>query len=297
MYIPLDQDSEVQPEILELDRLKLSIRENKEQNHEQSSLVGGVLFIWLAGITGNSEDPRQNLVVFRQDFALGQIVDGGGWKTTITLVNISNQATEPELLFIDDNGQPLVLPWVGLGNAAGLSGPLPFQGTITLETTGTASQVSQGWGFIFSDDRVAGMAVFRRATPGLPDIEAVVPFGSVADERQVLPFDHTGGYVTGVALANPAPGQPMTISFTFRDTQGVQFHQESLTMQSLTHTAFIFSQRFPQTANRIGVAEIRGSAQVTSSTGTVSYGPLVLGLRGSPSGSLTTVFPMVSPDW
>ncbi len=41
---------------------------------------------------------------------ISQIASGGGWKTALTLLNLSTAANSVTVTFQDDNGQPLVLP-------------------------------------------------------------------------------------------------------------------------------------------------------------------------------------------
>ena len=175
-----------------------------------------------------------------------------------------------------------------------IQGSIAVGGAITYATAGTAQQLAQGWAILASSQRIAGQAVFRRALPGFPDIEAVVPFTSLFDLRQVLPFDQTGGFVMGVALTNPATST-LTVNLSFRSSSGTFLLQDTMTMQGGTHTAFLLSQRYPQTANQRGVVEITTPGGTLGTTTGVGVG--VLGLRGNPSGGLTTVFSVVSPDW
>ena len=256
-------------------------------------MVIGVL-IPTMGIAG---DNKNNLVVFSGDYVFPQIVDGGGWKTSFTFVNISDKPISFSLFFVDDTGKGLPLSFTGVsGTGTGINFTnLPIMGSVTLESTGTASTTSQGWAGINVPDsttRVAGTAIFKRSMPGLPDTEAVVPLSSIFDFRQAMPFDNTGGYLQGVELPNPSSGKAITVTFNFRATSGVSFFQDTLTPQPGNHTSFLVSQRWSQTANRRGTIEIT-TPELTST----SLSVCVIGLRGSPSGGLSTVFPLVSPTW
>jgi hypothetical protein len=262
--------------------------------------VGLMFVLILFPLLARSEDSSRGIVFYRNDSVLGQFVDGGGWKTSIVLVNLDTQVANFQLLVINDNSSIISVPVTADGGAsfAGsppmLSGTIPVGGSFTISSAGTAAQLTQGWALLDSAQRVAGQAVFRRASPGLPDIEAVVPFSSIFDVRQVLPFDNTAGFVQGVALTNPATSS-VTVTLTFRSTSGTQLAQTTISMQPGAHTAFLLSQNYPQTANQ------RGLMEVTSPGGTIGtvtgIGVGVLGLRGNPSGGLTTIFSAVSPDW
>jgi hypothetical protein len=262
--------------------------------------VGLMFVLILFPLIARCEDPIRGVVFYRKDVVLGQFVDGGGWKTTIVLVNMDTQVANFELLVINDNSSIISVPVTADGGASfsgsppSLSGTIPVGGSFTISSIGTAAQLTQGWALFDSAQRIAGQAVFRRASPGLPDIEAVVPFSSIFDLRQVLAFDNTGGFVQGVALTNPATST-VSVTLTFRSASGTQLGQSTISMQPGAHTAFLLSQNYPVTANQRGVMEVTTPGGTIGSATGIGVG--VLGLRGNPSGGLTTVFSAVSPDW
>jgi hypothetical protein len=259
-------------------------------------------FLVLSPMIAISQDHKEHyspqVVVYEGDAVLGQLVDGAGWKTTINLVNLDTQQASFKLYFFADRGTSLTLPIVNESGQTSsedtIQGNIPVGGSATYATEGTALDLAQGWAAITSSQRIAGQAVFRRSMPGFPDIEAVVPFTSIFDLRQVLPFDHTSGFVMGVALTNPGTSD-LTIKLSFRSSTGTQLLQDTIILAGLTHTAFLLTDKYPLTKNQRGVVEI------TTPGGTLDtltgIGVCVLGLRGNPSGGLTTVFAEVSPDW
>jgi len=255
-----------------------------------------LLALLLIPAIGFGEDPRKDIPVFPGDFGIGQIADGEGWRTVFTLINLTNGPVSYTLYFIGDFGADLFLPIVGLGTVAAVQGTLALNGSTTIETAGTSPQVRQGWGFVLGANAqqvIGGMAVFRRSLPGIPDFEAVVPFGSIGaltTARQVMPFDHTSGFLTGVAIANGSPNAAIVVSATFREQNGAQFFVGTITLQPFAHTAFLLSDRFPQTANRKGVVEFTAPLSPP-------FGIVLLGLRFNPQGAFTTIFPMTSYLW
>jgi len=54
-----------------------------------------------------------------------QIVDGGGWNTTITVVNTSDFAEQVTVSFFDDGGNALTLGIVDQGSYSGAQVPVP----------------------------------------------------------------------------------------------------------------------------------------------------------------------------
>lgn len=213
------------------------------------------------------------------DAVLPQVVDGAGWKTTIILVNLSANPASFDLFFTDDNNNPLYLPWIGIGTYSSLSGTLAVGGSATVETTGTASQLAGGAGnLITRTGRIGGQAIFRRLLPGLVEAEAVVPFSSGILRRSILPLNQAGGFRTGVALTNNSPAA-ITITLTARDERRFIIATNSATLPTFAHRAFMFDD--PLLNGQRGTVEFRSSGDFS-----------ILGLRGAPSGTLTTLLPL-----
>jgi hypothetical protein len=208
------------------------------------------------------------------------VADGGSWKTIITLVNVDNSVGAYVIKFYADDGSPMTLPTTA-GTTNTIAGTLPANGSIVIETAGTAGVLSQGWALVSTTNNITGNAIFRQTVPGRPDFEASMPIiVYVEDSDYLLPFDHITSS-TGVAIANPLSYTAITISVTFRDEQGNQFYADSFTLGPLAHTAFSLAQRYPPSQGRRGVVEL-------STTGLTMS---VLGLRFE-AASFTSVLPM-----
>jgi len=252
-----------------------------------------VLLVWailvLAAQFGGAEDAKSNLTVFQEDAVMPHLAEGGGWTTTITLVNLDGTDAPFELSFFDNHGQGLTLPIEGVGNQSVVSGTIPFRGTVTLQTAGTSAPLKEGWGFVASSQLIGGMAVFSFHRSGLPDFESVVPFTSYLDLLQVLAFDHRDGFQTGVAMANVLQSQ-ITVRMQFVEENGVSLFSDTVNLPAGGHTSFLLSGRYPQLEGR------RGTIQFTEESG-LTEGLAVTGLRFNPQGPFTTVFPMRGPNW
>ena len=212
-----------------------------------------------------------------------QVVDGGSWKTTITLLNLGNNTATFALNFFGDDGKVLAFD-TNLGSNNAFAGTIPPHGSVILSTNGTKQTLSQGWGLLTpgSDSVVSGSALFRARSTGQPDLEAAVPGDSSFDSRLTFPFDHqTTG--TGIALVDQFSFTPITISILIRDENGSQLVLDSFTMQAMTHLAITLNVRYPQTLGH------RGSVEVS----TTGLGVNVLGLPYS-GATFTSLVPVSS---
>jgi hypothetical protein len=216
---------------------------------------------------------------------IAQLVDGAGWKTLITLVNLDDTVSPYTLRFYADDGSPLTLTTtVGTGNS--FPGTLPARGTQLIETAGPSQAVlSQGWALVETTSTVGGTAVFREVAAGQPNYEASEPIDTHQDNRFAFPFDHVTD-ATGLAIANPLDSSA-SIFITFRDENGTSFVFDNFQVPPLGHIAFTMTTRYPQTIGRRGSFEI--------STGSLWVN--LLGLRFSPSGVFSSVTPLVSWKW
>src|SRR5579864_5429000 len=105
-----------------------------------------------------TSQPKPDVVVFIGDRVLPQFVDGGGWTTSVYLVNLENHPTSFTVLFFQDNGNDLIVPVVGQGPVRAMNISLGIAGSIEFETAGIASGVSQGWAYISqtNNDSIGG---------------------------------------------------------------------------------------------------------------------------------------------
>jgi hypothetical protein len=214
------------------------------------------------------------------DGVIAQVVDRGSWKTIITLVNVDTSVGAYVIKFYADNGSPMTLPTTA-GTTNTIAGTLPVNGSVVIETAGTAAALSQGWALVSTTNKITGNAIFRQTVSGRPDFEASMPvIVYVEDNEYLLPFDHITAS-TGVAIVNPLSFTTITVSVTFRDEQGNQFYADSLTLGPLAHAAFSLAQRYPQSQGRRGVVELSTSSTAMS----------VLGLRFGPA-AFTSILPM-----
>ncbi len=197
----------------------------------------------------------RQIAVFSGDTIIPQFVDGDGWKTTVTLVNLESRAVTARVFFFQDDGTDLLVDVVGLGVVRGVELAFQSAGSLTFETTGTARSLASGWARLdkSTGDTIAGMAIFRQRVDGRPDQEAVVPIVNQFSTQFVLLYDNTA-FTTAVALANPS-GRAVSFPVNIRNEEGAIVDRQTLSLPAFGHTAFTTPDTWRATAGRRGSIE------------------------------------------
>jgi hypothetical protein len=210
------------------------------------------------------------------------LATGGGWETSIELINPTGALATAYLRIYDDNGNALAIPLVSTDGtvnttASGLDQLLPPNSVLILQSAASAAApLQQGSVEVTSNTAIGGFVIFRWTVTGE---EVLVPLSSGAASSYALPFDNTGGLSTGISLASSAV-QPAAIAVTARDQNGLVLANSTITVPPLGHDAFVLSTEIPALANR------RGTVDFTPPTGAQIS---VLGIRATPSGAFTGI--------
>ncbi|MGJ5818323.1 hypothetical protein [Paludibaculum fermentans] len=206
--------------------------------------------------------------------SMTHIASGGGWKTTITLVNQGTAPAPIRLNFYAGDGQPLLLP-LGQGESVDTTARTLAPGaSLILESEGpSGSPTLSGWAELVTDGAVGGFAIFQSGGQ-----EAVVPIESRRTGTDVLWYDNTAGFVTSVAIANPSAAAAV-FDVIVRNEGGEEIGRTTLNLPGHGHTAFASYSRFPATADGRGILEFRAQGSTPVS---------VLGLRFN-ANSFTTI--------
>jgi hypothetical protein len=238
------------------------------------------LLLVLASATCMAFGPPRQVGVSSLDDVVPQFVSGGGWSSTLTLINMEDAPIDVPIKFYDGDGQPWKAPLVGRDPVSSLMLTVQPKSTATLETS-PAGLLQQGWVYLDLPccPDLSGMAIFKQVVAGRPDFEAVVPLVSSYDDRTWLLFDNTKSFATGVAIVNPRDWSSATVTIHIRDENGQRILLDQFTVGPLKRQVFDLSTRFPQALNR------KGSIEFTCSPGNLS----VLGLRFNPGGAFTSV--------
>lgn len=201
---------------------------------------------------------------------LPQVANGGGFFTTITLVNKDAVPATVALQFhrragSDGATEPWYPPMVDSQPAQGVT--IPPGSSATWQTTG-AGAAEQGWAEVSTAQHVSGFAVFLQRVAGRADQEAAVPVNAGPQQRFLLPFDNSQSFTTTLALANFSGDSLARITAIVRDEQNatidppVQFE-----IPVRGHQSFSLPERFPQTAGRRGNIEFQVAAGNVSALG------------------------------
>ena len=190
-----------------------------------------------------------------QTLTIPQVVDGGGWQSTIVLTNSNVNPAAATLIFHSDTTGGGTLPWtppfLEVSSTAGMS--LTGGSTSFLHTMGTAAALTQGWAELNAEAGVIAYVIFTNRIPGLRDQDGTAP-AVAATNRVLVPYDNSSGSATAIAVVNPG-GAPQDITVGFRNTTGGVAVSALPTVPAMGHLAFVLAQQFPATAGRSGLAE------------------------------------------
>ena len=205
---------------------------------------------------------------------------GGGWKTTIVLVNTAASSASAHLQFLDDNGSPLPLPLsfpqTGEGSPASrVDRTIAANASLVIESPGP-DPIQTGSMQLTADGPVGGYVILGYVPTGQ---EAIAPFESSGANAYVIPFDHTGGIATGTAISNVS-AVAINVPVILRDDAGNQIGTGSIPLPANGHTAFVLGSQFPATAN------IRGTVEFATPAGAEIN---VLGIRATPALTFTAL--------
>lgn len=196
-----------------------------------------------------------------------QIASGGGWKTTLIIVNLSSTRNSTRVTLRGDDGRALTLPLTVIqqGVPQAVTASLVDRtvepgATLLIESEALASSATLvGWAEVISSGPVSGYAIFRQRGQDGRDAEGTAPVESSRTSSLILPFDNTAGFVTGVALVNLA-NEAVILNATIRDDNGVQSGLQAVALPAMGHTSFAVPDRFSITGSRRGTIEFRNTA-------------------------------------
>lgn len=241
--------------------------------------------------------PQPEKLRFYANKIVPHIVFGGTeWTTTLIMHNPRPDVPESfTLQFYGDAGLPLPTP---------INGRLVTELIVSLAPNETKKlqtdyrpDIAPQWGWVWvHEDWMAEQdfsytaiyAIFRQRIAGREDREATVTAEWYLDPMARLVYDQTGGYIMGVALANPE-SHPLKINVLLRNQYGASIGRHSFYLDAKAHIAFSLAERYPVTRGLFGSADfdIEGLPFLEGIAG--------IGLRFNPNGSFTSV-PLIWTD-
>jgi hypothetical protein len=216
---------------------------------------------------------------------LSQVASGGGWKTSVYLVNTSTTAVPVTVKFWSNSGGALMLPLsvtqagaTHVTTDSSVSATVARNSTLLIESDSGASVGSAGWAEVISTGPITGYGVFHFTSSGGIESEGTVPLETSFEPSFILPYDGTDGFVTGVALTNLMTAQITSVVATVWDMNGKQLATKTINLPRSGHNSFMLADTFPSTIANRGIIEFNATGNVSG-----------LGLRVSPAGGFTSV--------
>jgi len=252
------------------------------------------LVVMPANIQAERIQPEVNSGTSSGNRVATHVAVGGGWTTTILLVNLGISPATYTLRVYGDSGSPQPVPFLNaatqadLGMQSVLTGTIAVGGVVSFKAQDIASSTTTGWMLIdpSSTGSIGAEVVFRYRTGQA--VTALLETSS--SKRFYLAFDNTNGSETGVALVNPQ-AHAVTVNVQFRDLNGLPLMNDTFTMSPMEHTSYMLADKYPALANELGTALFNtdSSANAIAALGILSIP--AIGATGA-AGVMTTLFPM-----
>ncbi len=194
-----------------------------------------------------------------------QLADGGGYSTSVILMNTSDGIEAGNLRLYSDDGLALVVNAIGLGAGSEFSYSIPPGGAYLLQTDASPSAAQVGWIELTPDvgtPTPAAAGLFQYSPAGVLVTESGVPSTTLSTHVHVF-IDTTGGHNTGIALGNPG-GAPLVITLDtcLRDSCSlIPGSLGSIKLSGKAHSAVFVDQRISDLP-----VNFRGVLCITSSS-------------------------------
>jgi uncharacterized protein (TIGR03118 family) len=215
--------------------------------------------------------------------SLAEMAVGGGWKSTLTLINLSASATVTgQVNFYNDTGSASILPlYFTQYSTSNIASSVPFtvgpNDSIVIESRSSSSLNIIAWADILATGPLSGYMSAENVASGGLDSLGSLPLDTRLSTSLLLPYDNTNGYQTGLALANQSAAA-QTIAVTLLDQNGAQLAASPITLPAYGHMSFFLASQFSKSAGQLGIIQFQGTAGVTG-----------LAVRMSPAGSFTFI--------
>ena len=209
----------------------------------------------------------------------------------MTLINTSPAPVPVTVAFHGDDGSALDLlstvtqqgvPLTAV--SASVNATVNPNATLLIALEDQIASTLVGWADVQSSGPLGGYAIFRSTPKAGSPSEGTVPLQTAPLQTPspptiTLPYDNTGGFVMGVAIANLSSASA-AITTTIWDDSGNPLGTQTLTISGSGHTAFVLTDQLAVTTGKRGIVRFQ-SASAGGITG--------LGLRFSPFGTFTSV--------
>jgi Zn-dependent metalloprotease len=134
-----------------------------------------------------------------------QLADGGGFTTSIVLLNTSTATEAGTIALFADDGTALSVRPVGGQAGSSFSYSIPASGFFVIQTDGTSSSTQVGSVRVTpssGSNAPVGAGIFSYSPQGILVTESGIPSAQPTTKARIY-VDKSGGHDTGIALANP----------------------------------------------------------------------------------------------
>jgi hypothetical protein len=213
---------------------------------------------------------------------------GGGWESTIMLLNLFEQNISYRLSFRGVNGQPVQVTYRGtdgrITSADAIQSELDDDASHTIVLLDSGA-LQTGWVRLDYDgeSRIGGVLTFRQRVSGRPDFESSVSLTREDETRVYMPFDNTQAFATTLAITNTSTSDATDVRLRFWDSTGDEILTRDIRLEAGTTSAFSLPQQYPELNGRSGQVRLEGSGNRLAT----------IALRFNPTGAFSTV-PVVS---
>jgi hypothetical protein len=197
-----------------------------------------------------------------------QVADGGGYVTTITIVNPTSNEATATLKLADDYGTPWPINLTDGRSGSQFFVSVPAMGSTRLISTGVGQTTKTGWAVLDSQADLSGVATFDYRS-GSTLMDSVGAMGTPSGKRFLLPVDTSLTADTGFAVANIGTDD-VSIKVTLQTENGTisssAMDSRLNPLFSQRHLAIFVSQIFPSLQSRTFkgslVIEVVGSGDI-----------------------------------
>jgi hypothetical protein len=133
-----------------------------------------------------------------------QLGDGGGYTTSLILINTSTASETGTLGIMDNNGSALLVNQVGGSYGSSFRYAIPPNGTFHFQTDGSPAHANVGWVQLTPDSGTStpvGSGVFGYNSANVLVTESGVPSASATTHARIY-VDQSNSHDTGLAIAN-----------------------------------------------------------------------------------------------
>jgi hypothetical protein len=212
-------------------------------------------FLLIAGIVLGLDTSTPPLT---SSYYFPQIAFGGGWQTTATYVNYSQQSVTCQTTFYSDSGTPLLVPFGGAPVSSRIDQLAPGADLHQQTTADVAAAVSGGWAVAACSAPIKASMLYRFYKQGVAQGEAGVNAMTVP-ATEFVTFAETK---TGIAYANPST-TAASVTVTVLSSAGLALGSTVVQLAPNAHGA-------ANLGPLLGLNSFTGSVQITSTVPIVS---------------------------